>query len=54
MYWEIPRKDIRLVDQIATGKFVEVWKGKMKKYPDSNEIQKIAIKKLKGINSQIT
>jgi hypothetical protein len=26
----------------------------MKKYPDSNEIQKIAIKKLKGINSQIT
>ncbi|CAG2228875.1 CD331 [Mytilus edulis] len=46
LYWEIPRKDIRLVEEIAAGSFVEVWKGKMKKYPNSSEIQKVAIKKL--------
>lgn len=47
LYWEIPRKDIHLTDQIAAGKFVEVWKGKMRRFPDSNEIYRIAIKKLK-------
>lgn len=40
---------MRFSEQIATGSLVEVWKGKMKKYPDSNEIHKVAIKKLKGI-----
>ncbi|XP_053372815.1 fibroblast growth factor receptor-like [Mercenaria mercenaria] len=44
--WEIARKDIRLVDLIAKGSFVEVWRGRMRKYPRRNEIMKVAIKRI--------
>ena len=44
--WEIARKDIRLVDLVAKGTFVEVWQGRMRKYPRRNDIMKVAIKRI--------
>ena len=44
--WEIARKDVRLVDLVAKGTFVEVWRGRMRKYPRRNEIMKVAIKRI--------
>ncbi|XP_046374882.1 fibroblast growth factor receptor homolog 1-like isoform X1 [Haliotis rufescens] len=46
MSWEIPRRDIRLVEQIGKGSYVEVWKGRMRKQPGTNDIMRVAIKKL--------
>lgn len=46
--WEIPRKDVRCTDRIAKGTFVEVWQGKMRKYPRRNDIMKVAVKKIMG------
>ncbi|XP_021364979.1 fibroblast growth factor receptor 4-like [Mizuhopecten yessoensis] len=44
--WEIPRKDIRQSELLARGVFVEVWKGRIKKFPDRDEVIRVAIKKL--------
>ncbi|KAL4228426.1 hypothetical protein ACF0H5_011473 [Mactra antiquata] len=44
--WEIARKDVRLVELIAKGSYVEVWRGRMRKYPRRNEIMKVAIKRI--------
>lgn len=44
--WEIVRKDIHLVDLIAKGSFVEVWQGRMRKYPRRNDIMKVAVKRI--------
>ena len=44
--WEIARKDVRLVDLVAKGSFVEIWRGRMRKYPRRNEIMKVAIKRI--------
>lgn len=49
MSWEIPRKDIRLLEQIGRGSFVEVWKGRMRRTPGTNDIMRIIVKKLDGI-----
>ena len=46
MSWEIPRRDIRLVEQIGKGSYVEVWKGRMRRQPGTNDIMRVAIKKL--------
>ncbi|PVD27091.1 hypothetical protein C0Q70_12242 [Pomacea canaliculata] len=46
MSWEIPRKDIRLLEQIGRGSFVEVWKGRMRRTPGTNDIVRIIVKKL--------
>jgi len=46
--WEIPRKDVRCTERIAKGSFVEVWQGKMRKYPRRNDIMKVAVKKIIG------
>ncbi|KAK7106657.1 hypothetical protein V1264_017886 [Littorina saxatilis] len=46
MSWEIPRKDVRLLEQIGRGSFVEVWKGRMRRTPGTNDIMRIIIKKL--------
>ncbi|GFN86164.1 fibroblast growth factor receptor [Plakobranchus ocellatus] len=48
MSWEIPRKDVRLLEQIAQGAFVEVWKGRMRRSPGSTEVMRVIIKKLQG------
>ncbi|KAK3107410.1 hypothetical protein FSP39_013946 [Pinctada imbricata] len=45
-YWEIPRKDVRLMDVLATGSYCEVWRAKMKKNSDSKDITKVAVKKV--------
>ncbi|XP_069115374.1 fibroblast growth factor receptor 2-like [Argopecten irradians] len=44
--WEIPRKDIRQTELLARGVFVEVWKGRIKKFPDRDEVIRVAVKKL--------
>ncbi|XP_060080068.1 fibroblast growth factor receptor 2-like [Ylistrum balloti] len=44
--WEIPRKDIRQSELLARGVFVEVWKGRIRKFPDRDEVIRVAIKKL--------
>ena len=46
MSWEIPRKDVRLLEQIGRGSFVEVWKGRMRRTPGTNDIVRIIVKKL--------
>nr|KAG5702591.1 hypothetical protein BaRGS_003751 [Batillaria attramentaria] len=46
MSWEIPRKDVRLLEQIGRGSFVEVWKGRMRRTPGTNDIMRIIVKKL--------
>ncbi|RUS71641.1 hypothetical protein EGW08_020598, partial [Elysia chlorotica] len=48
MSWEIPRKDVRLLEQIGQGAFVEVWKGRMRRSPGSTEVMRVIIKKLQG------
>ncbi|XP_050417611.1 fibroblast growth factor receptor homolog 1 isoform X2 [Patella vulgata] len=52
MSWEIPRRDIRLVEQIGKGSYVEIWKGRMRKTPSSNEIVRVCIKKLNSEASE--
>ncbi|XP_033758518.1 fibroblast growth factor receptor 4-like [Pecten maximus] len=44
--WEIPRKDIRQTELLARGVFVEVWKGRIRKFPDRDEVIRVAVKKL--------
>ncbi|XP_052273809.1 fibroblast growth factor receptor 1-like isoform X1 [Dreissena polymorpha] len=44
--WEIARKDIGLGDLIAKGTFVEVWQGRMRKFPRGNDILKVAVKRV--------
>ncbi|GFS10415.1 tyrosine kinase receptor Cad96Ca [Elysia marginata] len=51
MSWEIPRKDVRLLEQIGQGAFVEVWKGRMRRSPGSTEVMRVIIKKLQGESS---
>ncbi|ESO83329.1 hypothetical protein LOTGIDRAFT_133597 [Lottia gigantea] len=46
MSWEVPRRDIRLVEQIGKGSYVEIWKGRIRKSPNTNEIVRVCIKKL--------
>ncbi|XP_076457417.1 uncharacterized protein LOC143291439 isoform X2 [Babylonia areolata] len=46
MSWEIPRKDVRLLEQIGRGAFTEVWKGRMRRTPGTNDIIRIVVKKL--------
>ncbi|CAL1543239.1 unnamed protein product [Lymnaea stagnalis] len=48
MSWEIPRKDVRLLEQIAQGAFVQVWKGRMRRSPGSTDVMRVIIKKLQG------
>ncbi|BFZ25634.1 hypothetical protein BsWGS_28674 [Bradybaena similaris] len=48
MSWEIPRKDVRLLEQIGQGAFVEVWKGRMRRSPGSTDVMRVIIKKLQG------
>lgn len=48
MSWEIPRKDVRLLEQIGQGAFVEVWKGHMRRSPGSTDVMRVIIKKLQG------
>ncbi|KAL5020540.1 hypothetical protein ScPMuIL_003432 [Solemya velum] len=47
-HWEIARRDIRLTELKAKGSYVEVWRGRMRKFPNKREIMKIAIKKIVG------
>ena len=47
-YWEVARKDVRLLDVLATGSYSEVWRGRMRKNPDANDVVKVAIKKMMG------
>ncbi|KAH9519038.1 Tyrosine kinase receptor Cad96Ca [Bulinus truncatus] len=48
MSWEIPRKDVRLLEQIGQGVFVQVWKGRMRRSPGSTDVMRVIIKKLQG------
>ncbi|XP_005091416.2 tyrosine kinase receptor Cad96Ca [Aplysia californica] len=52
MSWEIPRKDVRLLEQVGQGAFVEVWKGRMRRSPGSTEVMRVIIKKLQGEASE--
>lgn len=45
-YWEIPKRDVRLMDLIATGSYCEVWRGRMRKHSDSTDVLRVAIKKM--------
>lgn len=51
MSWEIPRKDVRLLEQIGQGAFVQVWKGRMRRSPGSTDVMRVIIKKLQGKQS---
>ncbi|XP_041372575.1 fibroblast growth factor receptor homolog 1-like [Gigantopelta aegis] len=44
--WEIPRQDIRLIEQIGKGSYVEVWKGRVRMEATTNSIVRVAVRKL--------
>ncbi|XP_056012377.1 fibroblast growth factor receptor 3-like isoform X3 [Ostrea edulis] len=52
-YWEIPKRDVRLMDLIATGSYCEVWRGRMRKHSDSTDVLRVAIKKMLDDASEV-
>lgn len=53
-YWEIPKRDVRLMDLIATGSYCEVWRGRMRKHSDSTDVLRVAVKKILGMLKYFT
>ena len=53
-YWEIPKRDVRLMDLKATGSYCEVWRGRMRKHSDSTDVLRVAVKKILGMLKYFT